>query len=227
MCSWKLGHRAVRFIINAASGLINYGCSHNLVYKGEAHCSPWSSCEGLYSPGCITTQAILTFTAAKLTQSHLIIIKKKKGVNLIRECIDGRGRACHGRRHTHPKPSWMNIHVCISYASLQQTAGKHLARMPVKQTNTSSPTAVLDSAWFSLLTLNHQPCSLNITICLIGPSKFPLPHPLPPSLHYFCSTTLLLPHCVHRPEDTDPHGRLWWFLPSLWGTPPYLNDLVS
>lgn len=36
----------------------------------------------------------------------------------------------------------------------------------------------------------HQPCSLNITICLIVPSKFPFPHPLPPSpLHYFCSTT--------------------------------------
>lgn len=221
MCSWKLGHRAVRFIINAASGLINYRCSHNLVYKGEAHCSLWCSCEGLYSPGCITTQAVLTLTTAKLTQSHLII-KKKKGANLIRECIDGRSRACHGRRHTHPKASWMNIHVRISYASLQQTAGKHLARMPVKQTNTPSPTAALDNAWFPLLTLNIQPCSLNITICLIGPSKFP--HPLPPSCHYFCSTTPS--HCVLRPEDTDPHGRLWWVHPSLWGTPPYLNDLV-
>lgn len=87
----------------------------------------------------------------------------KKGVNLIRECIDANGRACQGT-DTLPKVSWMNIHVCISYASLQQTAGKHLARMLMEQTNSpslppSQPplTAVLDSASFPLLTPTINP----------------------------------------------------------------------
>lgn len=110
----------------------------------------------------------------------------------------------------------MNIHVCISYASLQQTAGKHLARMLMKQTNTTSPT-VLDSALFPLLT-NHQPHSLNITICLIVPSKFPFPLPLPLAIIF--AAPLLLPYCVLRPEDTDPQGRLWWYYYSSWPPPP-------
>lgn len=122
-------------------------------------------------------------------------------MNLIRECIDANGRACWGA-DTHPKVSWMNIHVCISYASLQQTAGKHLARMLMKQTNSpSSPPSLPPSlpaapsycsTWQCIVSSphsHHQPCSLNITICLIVPSNFPSSHPLPLSLHYFCSST--------------------------------------
>lgn len=62
----------------------------------------------------------------------------------------------------------MNIHGCISYASLQQTAGKHLATTLMKQS--------LSLAFFFLYCLSfsihlhplHQPCSLSITICLIS-----------------------------------------------------------
>lgn len=154
----------------------------------------------------------------------------KKGVNLIRECIDANGRACQGT-DTHPKVSWMNIHVCISYASLQQTAGKHLARMLMKQTNSPSLPAAPSycSAWQCIISSphsHHQPCSLNITICLIVPSNFPSPHPLPLSPSIIFAAPLLLLHRLLCPEDTDPHGRLWWFHQSMWAPPPYLDDLV-
>lgn len=219
MCSWKLGHRAVRFIINAASGLVNYGCSHNLVYKGEAHCSLWCSCEGLYSPGCITQTS--DFYHSKINSK--VASSLKKGVNLIRECIDGSGRAVQGT-DTHPKVSWMNIYVCISYASLQQTAGKHLGRMLMKQTNSPSPTAALDSAWFPLFTLTINPAhsTLPSVLSFHLSSHFHIPS-LPLSIIF--AAPLLLPHCVLRPEDTDPHGRLWWFHPSSWAPHTWMTSL--
>lgn len=221
MWSWKLGHRAVRFIINAASGLINYGCSHNLVYKGEAHCSLWCSCEGLYSPGCITTQASLTFTTAKLTQSHLII---KKGLNLIRERIDGRGRACHGRRHT-PKSElneYSCLHkLCFTSANSSQTFSQNAHEADQKPLSYCSSWQWMVSSPHS----HHQPCSLNITICLIVPSKFPFPHPLSLSLHYFLQHHSSFPtvpsvlRILTHMADFDDFTRLR-------GGPPYLNDLV-
>lgn len=125
---------------------------------------------------------------------------------------------------THPKVSWMNIHVCISYTSLQKRADKHLARMLMKQTNTPSPTAVLDSAWFPPLTLTINPAhsTLPSVISFHLSSHFHIPS-LPRSIIF--AAPLLLPHCVLRPEDTDPNGRLWWFHLSSWAPRTWMTSL--
>lgn len=220
MCSWKLGHRAVRFIINAVSGLINYGCSHNSVDKGEAHCSLWCSCEGLYSPGCITTQAILTFTTAKWTQkSH----HRQKWCDFDQRLYWWQWQSMPG--HTHPLRSDLNeyscLHkLCFTSANSRQTFSQNAHEVdqhPLSYCNTWQ--CMVSSAHS-----HHLPRSLNITICLIVPSKFPFPHPLPPS-HYFCSTTPPSPLCSPS-RGYWPTWQAWMILPVFVG-PPYLNDLVE
>lgn len=127
------------------------------------------------------------------------------------------GRACPGP-DTHSKVSWMNIHVCISYASLQQRADKHLARMLMKQTDTPSPAAVFDSAWLPRLTLTINPAQSTLPSVLSFhlSSHFHIPSLL---LDIIFAAPLLLPHRVLRPEDIGPHGRLWYFHPS--SCPPH------
>lgn len=110
----------------------------------------------------------------------------------------------HTRTDTH-KLNFMNIHGCISYASLQQTAGKHLA---MKQSLSLSPFSTLLSVFFSLHPL-HQPCSLSITICLISFLFLSLSNARIPTSLYFSILWSL-------------HGR-WWGIISV---PPPTHDIT-
>lgn len=123
----------------------------------------------------------------------------------------------HARAQTHTQ-KWVNeyscLHqLCFTSANSRQTfsqnaheADQHHLPYGTWQCTVSSPHS------------NHQPHSLNITICLIVPSKFPFPLPLPLAIIF--AAPLLLPYCVLRPEDTDPQGRLWWYYYSSWPPPP-------
>lgn len=70
----------------------------------------------------------------------------------------------------------MNIHGRISYASLQQTAGKHLARTLMKQSLSLAFFFSFTPSFSMRLHPLHQPCSLSITICLISFLSFLLQH---------------------------------------------------
>ena len=72
----------------------------------------------------------------------------------------------------------MNIHGCISYASLQQTAGKHLARMLMKQTlSLSLPSSALLNLPLSALSINpltqHRHLSHLLSLSLSPSLHFP------------------------------------------------------
>ncbi len=78
----------------------------------------------------------------------------------------------------------MNIHGCISYASLQRTAGKHLARMLTKQT-LSLPLFLL--YYISLSHSLYLCLSLSLSALSINPAhsaspSVSSPFPLSPSL---------------------------------------------
>lgn len=142
-----------------------------------------------------------------------------------------------GHAHTHTlthKVNFMNIHGCISYALLQWTAGKHLARMLMKQTLSLSSTAhytVSLSLSLSALSINPaHPASPSVLSPLpLFLHKLPLSTTLSLALSFSLSFISVLPlpppHCLLSPEDTDPYGMLWWSFPSRSDT-FYLHDLV-
>lgn len=114
-------------------------------------------------------------------------------MNLIRECIDGSGRKCQA---THTPKSELNEYSCLH--KLCFTSEKSRQTFSQNAHEADQHPVSYCSTWQCMVSSphsHHQPCSLNITICLIVPSKFPFPHPLPPSLHYFCSTTPASPLC--------------------------------
>lgn len=103
-----------------------------------------------------------------------------------------------GHKHT-PKSEldeYSCLHkLCFTSANSRQTFSQN-AHEADQQPLPPSLQPPLCSTWQCIISSphsHHQPCSLNITICLIVPSNFPSPHPLPLSLHYFCSTTPLSP----------------------------------
>lgn len=134
-----------------------------------------------------------------------------------------------GHRHT-PKSEldeYSCLHkLCFTSANSRQTFSQnaHEAdQQPLPSLFPSHPAAPsYCSTWQCIVSSphsHHQPCSLNITICLIVPSNFPSPHPLPLSPSIIFAAPLLLLHRLLCPEDTDPHGRLWWFHQSMWAPP--------
>lgn len=145
--------------------------------------------------------------------------------------------------HAH-KLNFMNIHGCISYASVQRTAGKHLARKLMKQHPPLLATYYI-SLFFALspslpaLSINPAHSATPSVSSPLSPShslSFPsslFSSPSPQSWGYWPTwhALMIIPIMVRHPLPAWPRCLLiillWLVLPEAWPTNHSSHDTFS